>query len=106
MADDVILTALGDYRDGVPHELFTRLRAEGAVHHHPEVRLRDDLPGTAFWSVVRHAEVQQANRDWETFTATDSVTIPKMPDHGNTIVSLDPPHHTRVRRLITAGFTP
>jgi cytochrome P450 len=61
-----------------------------------------------FWSVVRHAEIQLANRDWETFTSTESVTIPPSPAdrQGHMLVSMDPPDHTRLRRLITAGFTP
>ena len=105
MSVDVDLTNRADYENGFPHSMFTALRAEGAVHHHRQVQLRDDHLPLEFWSVVRHAEVQQANRDWQTFTATDSVTIHKMPEL-DTIVSVDPPHHTRVRRLITAGFTP
>jgi cytochrome P450 len=96
------------YEGGVPHERFSELRAAGAVHRHPPVRVLPDQPEVSFWSVVRHAEVQQANRDWETFTATESVTIAPSPAdrQGHMLVSMDPPDHTRLRRLITAGFTP
>ena len=95
------------YASGVPHELFAELRAAGAVHRHRGSggRPRGDV---AFWSVVRHAEIQQANRDWETFSALDgpglSVTSPER--RGHMIVSMDPPGHTRHRKLISAGFTP
>jgi len=102
---DVDLTNGADYQNGFPHAMFTALRAEGAVHHHAQVQVREGQPPLDFWSVVRHAEVQQVNRDWQTFTATDSVAIHKLPAL-DTIVSLDPPRHTRLRRLITAGFTP
>ncbi|MCU1370421.1 MAG: hypothetical protein JWO77_1615 [Ilumatobacteraceae bacterium] len=96
------------YRDGVPHERFTELRAEGAVHRHRPVEVLPGQGEVTFWSVVRHAEVQAANRDWETFTATESVTVAPSPAErqGHMLVSMDPPDHTRLRRLITAGFTP
>jgi cytochrome P450 len=106
MTSDVDLTDVANYTNGVPHELFSRLRADGAVHHHRTVQLRADRPPLDFWSVVRHAEVQVANRDWETFTAADSVTIQKMPELANTLVSMGGARHTRLRRLLTAGFTP
>ena len=105
--DDIDLTDSALYANGMPHEVFTSLRDAGAVHrHHGTVgRPRRDL---AYWSVVRHAEIQQANRDWETFSALDgpglSITTPER--RGHMIVSMDPPGHTRHRRLISAGFTP
>jgi cytochrome P450 len=108
VVSDIDLVDPTSYRHGIPHELFTALRKTGAVHRHQPVAV---LPGdepVQFWSVVRHAEIQQANRDWETFTSTESVTIPPSPAdrQGHMLVSMDPPDHTRLRRLITAGFTP
>ncbi len=105
---DLDLTDLASYRDGVPHALFARLRDEGAVHRHPPVRFGRGEPEVTFWSGVRHAEVQAVNRDWERFTSTESVSIPPTPPdkHVAMLVSTDPPDHTRMRRLITAGFTP
>jgi cytochrome P450 len=97
-----------NYRLGVPHELFGRLRAEGAVHWHEPILIRGEDRPVGFWSVVRHAEVQRANRDWEAFSAADGVVIPPAPPthRVTTIVGSDPPDHTRLRRLINAGFTP
>jgi cytochrome P450 len=105
---DIDLIDPASYEDGVPHELFTELRARGAVHRHRPTKVMPGLPEVSFWSVVRHAEIQAANRDWETFSSAKSVTIPPQPPEkqGNNLVAMDPPNHTRLRRLITAGFTP
>ena len=98
------------YREGFPHELFRELRDAGAVHRHPTVRLMTNVydGDVEFWSIVSHAEIARANRDWQTFSAHNGPGI--APTHaarrGHTIVSMDPPEHSRVRRLISAGFTP
>jgi cytochrome P450 len=96
------------YRGGVPHELFTTLRDAGPVHRHRPVALFAGEEPHEFWSVVRHAEIQQANRDWQTFSSAEGIGLGRgAPEqHGRTLVSMDPPGHTRLRRLITAGFTP
>ena len=103
----VDLTDPALYGHGVPHEVFTALRAEGSVHRH---RGHDARSGRelGFWSVVRHGEIQQANRDWETFTAFDGPGLwPTAPERrGHSIVSMDPPEHSRHRKLVSAGFTP
>jgi cholest-4-en-3-one 26-monooxygenase len=106
---DVDLTDPTLYRGGFPHELFTELRARGPVLRHAPARI-EAFGGVdfEFWALVGHPELQQANRDWETFSALDGPTIIAGPRsrRGTMIVSKDPPDHTRMRRLISAGFTP
>ena len=68
---DVDLVDPSLYRDGVPHEVFTGLRAAGAVHRHRPVQVVPGTPETSFWSVVRHTEVQQANRSAASPSAKD-----------------------------------
>jgi cytochrome P450 len=105
---DVDLTDRSIYRHGIPHDLFTMLRETGAVQRHRPVETHVGHGEVEFWCVFRHAEIQHVQRDWETFTATDSVEIPKSQyQHtGAMLTSMDPPQHTRLRRLISAGFTP
>ena len=75
---------------------------------HPETHVPSFDADIGFWAVLGHREVQQANRDWETFSAFDGPTIVPFEEErrGVMLVSKDPPEHSRMRRLISAGFTP
>lgn len=107
-ADLVDLSDPALYEHGIPHELLTELRARAAVHEHVPIERPFTVPGSRSWIVLGHAEIERANRDWETYSAFDGVLMhPSIPDQrGMTLVSMDPPDHTRLRRLISAGFTP
>ncbi len=105
---DIDLTDTELYRSGFPHALFDELRQRGPVLGHAPMAPNERSQPTPFWVVVRHTEVQQANRDWATFSAIDGPGIEPSPSErrGHTIVTTDPTPHTRIRRLISAGFTP
>lgn len=97
------------FEHGFPHDLFRELRAAGPVHEQrrpPDARYDDE--GTRFWMVVTHDEIEQVNRDWESFSAIDGPAIGRNDprQRGHSLVSMDPPNHTRLRRLVSAGFTP
>ena len=96
------------YRSGIPHGVFSDLRARGPVLWHPRTHVASFHTDVEFWALVAHDEVQRANRDWETFSAFDGPTLtPLEPERrGIMLVSKDPPDHSRMRRLISAGFTP
>jgi cytochrome P450 len=109
---DIPLDALdlGDrelFRQGFPHPLFTRLRQEAPVHWHPAPADASHTGGDGFWVLSRHADIQAANRDPETFTALEGPQLAPRPEmNGRMLVSMDGREHTRQRALISAGFTP
>lgn len=105
---DVDLTDPQLYTDGFPHDVFTELRRRGPVHLHPAVENRPSIPPIPFWSIVAHAEIQQANRDWKTFAASDGPLLGPDPlmSAGRTLLTLDPPEQTEMRRIISSEFTP
>ena len=105
---DVNLLEPSLYRSGMPYELYDEVRGGGPVRWHPETYVPSFDADIGFWAVLGHREVQQANRDWETFSAFDGPTIVPFEEErrGVMLVSKDPPEHSRMRRLISAGFTP
>jgi cytochrome P450 len=106
-AVDVDLTDPALYVQGFPHDLFTELRTRGPVLRHRSATLERGETGE-FWVLLAHAVVQQANRDWETFSAAAGPSIISLPREqvNHTLVASDPPQHERLRKLISAGFTP
>jgi cytochrome P450 len=84
-----------------PYPAYKTLRDEDPVHCH------EDPP---FWALSRFADVWEAVRDAQTFSSAQGLTF--HPDEigmlglAPTMVMLDPPRHTVLRRLISHGFTP
>ncbi len=105
---DIDLLDPDRFQRGEHHEMFTQLRAEGPIHWH------EHPDGNGFWSVVKHAEVSEINRDPERFSSeAKGVTIDDteaseegVDQRGVNMLYTDPPKHTRYRRLVSKGFTP
>jgi cytochrome P450 len=105
---DVDLTRHELYRGGFPYERFAELRREHAVWRHPSTTLSRSPDGIEFWAVLGHPELLEVSRDWRTFSSVDGASISPTGEEqrNHTLVSADPPVHTRMRKLISAGFTP
>jgi cholest-4-en-3-one 26-monooxygenase len=94
------------YVSGVPHAWLAFLRRHDPVHW------QDEPGGPGFWAVTRYADCVTVNRDYERFSSAARGTMPfEMPDEdvaqqGLMMVNMDPPMHTRYRRLVNKGFTP
>jgi cytochrome P450 len=73
-------------------------------------RLRDDAPAyrnddLGFWALSRYDDVIEALHDWETYTSSEGITLePRSPLP--MIITMDPPLHTKMRRLVSRAFTP
>jgi cytochrome P450 len=92
------------YVDSVPHDRFRRLRNEQPLSFHEEEN------GAGFWAVVRYQDVIDVGRDWRTFSSAQGSTLEELDEDQlavrRSMLDLDPPAHTRLRRLVTPGFTP
>ncbi len=107
MTSVIDLTDTGLYEDGFPHEVFARLRVEAPVYWQEfDGRVPDSVePGA--WVLSKHSDVQAVNRDDTRFSAIDGPVLAYVPEmRGVMLVSMDGEQHTRLRRLISAGFTP
>jgi cytochrome P450 len=84
-----------------PHPLWRRMRDEAPVYY-------NDRYG--FWALSRFADVDAAHRDPATFSSAHGTVLEIMGEHEiNTegmMIFLDPPEHTRLRRLVNRSFTP
>jgi cytochrome P450 len=78
--------------------------------------LRDEAPAyrneaLGFWALSRHADVLAAFKDVETFSNRCGVSLDRDAFHEGadatmSFLALDPPRHTRMRALVSRGFTP
>ena len=95
------------YARGFPYDVFRDLRDHDPVSHqeHP-------LWERGYWAVTRHADVQRVSRDWNGFHNAPNPFLPGdgelVDESGSSLlmISLDPPDHTKLRKLISSGFTP
>lgn len=55
-----------------------------------------------YWMVTRHADVRRVLGDSDTFGMHDPDRPPILADE---LINQDPPEHTRLRRILTPGFT-
>jgi cholest-4-en-3-one 26-monooxygenase len=91
---------------GVPHDAFRVLRAEAPVYFHPEPG------GRGFWAVTKYDDIVSISKDPGTFSSWRGGTnIPDYPPDNLAVirmlmVNMDPPQHTKFRRLTSTGFTP
>jgi cholest-4-en-3-one 26-monooxygenase len=110
--EDIDLLDRDRFTQGIPHEWFTYLRAHAPVYKHPEPG------GPGFWVISKHADVVTCNRDAASFSSQAArggvVGLEERrggpsdaeAGSGNLMLFMDPPDHTRYRKLVNRGFTP
>ena len=82
------------------------MRDNDPVSHHDHPTWK-----RGYWVIARHADVQRVSRDSATFrNAPHPFNDGGMPEDGDAmaelLISQDPPIHTKLRKLISTGFTP
>ena len=67
--------------------------------------------GSGYYAVTRHADVLEASRQPEVFSSAQGATNifdmpPEFLEFFGSMINLDDPRHARLRRIVSAGFTP
>ena len=110
MSRDLTPVDLADpalFGSGIPHQAFAAMRVTPGL-------LWNAIGGDVsdgFWAVTRHADVVEVSRDPETFSsAVGHIQIYDIDDDAldarASMIDMDPPVHTRLRRLVSKAFTP
>ena len=94
------------YSERVPHDYFAHMRATAPVS------LRHDEGSIPYWAVMTHGACVRVNREWEEFSSFPKTSL--ITDIDEELVAqqqlmmlnMDPPDHTRYRRLVNKAFTP
>jgi len=106
---DIPAVDLSDSRSyvaGVPHQYLAWLRKNDPVHW------QEEPTGPGFWAVTKYDDCVTVNRDFERFSSQRKGTMPfeltddEIAQQSLMMLNMDPPLHTRYRRLVNKGFTP
>lgn len=117
---DVDLIAGATFERAVPHPAFDALRREAPVAWHTETPVPQayralgvpERPSPGFWVVTSHAGVSEVSRHPELFSSWLGGFYPYTPDPASLmalrqmLIGMDPPEHTRLRRILQPVFTP
>ncbi|MDE0117191.1 MAG: cytochrome P450 [bacterium] len=67
-----------------------------------------ETPGA--WFITKHATVMEVSRNPQIYSSSSGITIndfpPEFNEYFNSIIAMDDPRHARLRKLVSAGFTP
>ena len=94
------------FQAGIPHDVFAEMRRTPGFTWSP------DSNGTrGFWSVTRFEDLVTVSRDTATYSSGEGhIQIYDIDDDAlaarASMIDMDPPIHTRLRRLISSAFTP
>ncbi|MFC5061786.1 cytochrome P450 [Actinomycetospora atypica] len=91
---------------------FAVLRRERPISWHPpaEGTMMPPADGAGFWAVTRHADIVAVSKDPETFCSGRGIQMEDVPpdilEAASSFLALDAPRHTKLRKLVSAAFTP
>jgi cytochrome P450 len=109
------MNAITPDADSVEFDPFSQEFFDGAYDTYR--RLRDEAPvyynaKWDFWALSRYDDVAPATKDHETYSSAKGATLDMVKAHDDAIpvpkviISMDPPEHQKMRKLVSNVFTP
>ena len=109
------MNAITPAADSVEFDPFSQEFFDGAYDTYR--RLRDEAPvyynaKWDFWALSRYDDVAPAIKDHETYSSAKGATLDMVKAHDDAIpvpkviISMDPPEHQKMRKLVSNVFTP
>ena len=98
--------------DGLVDADLAVLRSLPPTFHREEEAENPDLipQGPGSWAVTRHADILHMSKHPEIFSSAAGVTVFDIPaeftEFFSSMIAMDDPRHGRLRKLVSAGFTP
>jgi cytochrome P450 len=99
--EPVDLLSVATFVGGHPWDLYARLREEDPVHWHQEPA------GPGFWALFKWADIRFVNTSGDLFAHSPSSLVEEaMTEAHPSLVVLDPPEHTQLRKHLIPDFLP
>ena len=82
-----------------------------SFHTEPPIPLGIDFPeGAGCWAVTKHQQILEVSKNPDIYSSAAGITIIDAPPEFNeffgSMIAMDDPRHARLRKLVSAGFTP
>ena len=97
----------------IPHRAaaFAALREHEPISFHRQPEIAYLPPGPGFWALTRLDDVVEASRTPTVFTSGSGATsLAEMPaefrEFFGSMINMDDPRHSRLRRIVSRGFAP
>lgn len=103
------------YADRLPLAEFAELRHTAPVWWNAKRPGSDAFDDEGYWVVSRHAEIKEVSRNADAYSSRENTAIIQFPESMTReqielqrliLLNMDPPDHTKLRGIISRGFTP
>ena len=103
------------YSQRVPAEEFAELRRTAPVWWNPQPRGASGFNDDGYWVVTKHADVLEISRSSDLYSSQEKtaiirhstgVTEESLGMQRLILLNIDPPQHTKLRGIVSRGFTP